>query len=78
MTQITQKKGWIMHSHNHFTRQEGGYVADLKLGGFYPMWFIFKDGVQVTAAPYHRPVTSNYNKELAAKAQIEKILNELP
>lgn len=70
--------GWIMHGPTHFTREERGYIVDLKIGGFYPMWSIAKDGVLIDAAPYHRPVTSDCNKELAAKAQIEKILNQLP
>lgn len=66
-----------MHNSNHFTREEGSYIADLKLGGFYPFWQIFKDGVLIDAAPYHRPVTSQCNKELAAKAMVEKRLKEL-
>jgi hypothetical protein len=68
---------WKMHSSSHFTAEFGGYVADLRLGGIYPMWEIFKDGLRVDVATSHHPVTSSCNKELAAKARIEKILRSI-
>ena len=69
---------WVMHNSNHFTREEKGYVANVRLGGFYPRWEIFKDGILIDDARYHNPISSDCNKELAAKAQVEKILKELP
>lgn len=80
MTELTthEKPKWTMYSINLFTRKEKGYTATLVLGGFYPTWTIFRDDELIDFAQRHSPVTSSCNKELAAKAQIEKILKELP
>lgn len=69
---------WIMHDSNHFTYHKGGYIADLDVNGaFYPVWRIFKDGVEIDNALYHQPVTSKSNKELAGKAMCEKMVARL-
>lgn len=66
-----------MHNYSHFTGEQDGYTVDLKLGGYYPWWAIIKDGVVITEAQYHHPVTSSGNSELAAKAHLEKFVNQL-
>lgn len=76
--EIIEVVKWKMHSANHFEAELGNYVAHLyPFGSFYPAWEIFKDGLQIDVAYRHHPVTSSFNKELAGKARIEKILKDL-
>lgn len=70
---------WQKITHTEFHMDERGYHVDLTIDKkFYPTWTIVKDGVIIDSAIKHHPVTSDCNKELAAKAQIEKILILLP
>lgn len=65
---------WTMLNSYHFVLRQGEYTIDLKLGGFYPYWEMIKDGQIIDAATRHHPVTSDCNKELAAKAQCERVM----
>lgn len=69
---------WRMITSRWFEMDYNGYHVDLKLGGIYPMWMIIKDGLLIDDARFNSPVTSYFNKELAAKAMVEKILKTLP
>lgn len=70
---------WRMHDSKHFTGEKDGYIIDLNItsGKTYPVWQIIKDGQIVDAAYYHSPVTTDFNRELAAKVQAEKYLDKL-
>lgn len=65
---------WTMHDSKHFTCQHGDCTIYLRLGGFYPMWDLIRGGIIIDSAQYHRPVTTKFNAELAAKAACEKVL----
>lgn len=70
---------WQMITNRHFYMEYNGYIVNLfPFDAFYPLWTIFKDLIPVDHAQNYAPITTKDNKELAAKAQIERILKSLP
>lgn len=64
---------WVMKNSKLFTAEKEGYTMVVKLGGWYPVWDIIKDGNVVDASFYHTPTKC----ELSARVQAERFLNKI-
>jgi hypothetical protein len=72
---------WIMNNPNHFEAFENGYVITVvPFTDTYPYWTIRKQDegrTLIDDARLHSPVTTTFNKELAAKVQAEQYFLKL-
>lgn len=69
---------WIMKNSKLFTAEKEGYTLVVRLGGWYPVWDIIKEGVVVDASFYHTPTKCELSARIQAERCLNKILNITP
>lgn len=67
---------WQMIDGYLFTAMYDEYkISVVPFGSIYPDWVIEKNDVVIDSSRRHHPVTTTFNKELAAKVQAERAMD---